>query len=642
MSNRVDNIVITLFSWILLTGLTRSYKGVLRQSNGTDIELRRWYKDLQRCGETFVVTQNQPILFDDETCGYTCLWQDGVPSSSNEVQPGGGLTCENDQNIRQDCNTGGIGSQIDQNKLIQVMTIADLDQEQTLYHLDKKLSRCEFIESSCGKVEYKDASSGTWKNTSLHTCFDISIQHENLSNSTAVLRVTCSDEKRKQMEGQLMKIQMKCHVDDEKKDYQTCFMFKVEGQSLVSEEKEDLEKVCIIPPTVPVTTLGPIISTTLGPIISSTNDPSSDDNDEGVPLYVIIIIIIIIIVILLIVIAIILYCCCYKRKRKSSETKTVNGIENGVLRNTEHHTKTTTIPINTTDNNNSHFNKNKDVSLPENVLDFVFLNEAYENSINTSTTRHDDVINDNDDDDDKFVIPENIEPVCRAPTELQRQFTDEFVVPEHIEPVCRAPTEIQRQFTDEFVIPENVNDVSHVRTNGDNSIDHNKEPLHTSDFDDPFSNIEENPTVETFTNIDKNDKTKLKNYTPTDKQCTDFNPSTSESDNEKPSDNIEINCDGNTDCHGPDTNDFVHVDDKHDITDCKTPFHRHNSIIKDQLFELFGMDSCGNIVCNIYNDNEDGDVFGTDSEPPKSNIQFNLPETDTSTPLKQTEHGFLI
>ena len=97
----MGNIVPTLFFLVLLTRKAISYKGVIRQSNGTDIELRRWYKDQQRCGDTFVVTQNKPIEIDDDTCGYKCLWKDGEPHSSNTVQPGGGLTCESDQNIRQ-------------------------------------------------------------------------------------------------------------------------------------------------------------------------------------------------------------------------------------------------------------------------------------------------------------------------------------------------------------------------------------------------------------------------------------------------------------------------------------------------------------------------------------------------------------
>ena len=53
--------------------------------------------------------------------------------------------------------------------------------------------------------------------------------------------------------------------------------------------------------------------------------------------------------------------------------------------------------------------------------------------------------------------------------------------------------------------------------------------------------------------------------------------------------------------HGPDTKDFVHVD--MDLNKCETPFQRQDTIIKDQLFEMFGMDSHGNMVMHdIYED----------------------------------------
>jgi len=49
-----------------------------------------------------------------------------------------------------------------------------------------------------------------------------------------------------------------------------------------------------------------------------------------------------------------------------------------------------------------------------------------------------------------------------------------------------------------------------------------------------------------------------------------------------------------------DTKNFVHVDIN--LEELETPFHRHDSIIKDQLFEIFGMDPQGNFVRHIYED----------------------------------------
>ena len=282
--------------------------------------------------------------------------------------------------------------------------------------------------------------------------------------------------------------------------------------------------------------------------------------------------------------------------------------------------------------------------MPDNVLNFVFLNEAYENSINTSTTRHDDVINDNNDDDndddDEFVIPENIEPIHRAPHEIQRQFTDEFVIPEYVEPLKRQP-EFDRDWQRDLAAPVRpFNDTSHVRTNENDSIN-NHEPLsQVFDSETPYSNFRENSSTKTFTSSDKNDKTKHKQHFPIEEQFKNESPSAKEIGNVRPSNNLESDFETNRDSHGPDTDDFIHIDDTHDITDCKTPFHRHDSIIKDQLFEMFGMDSHGNIVCNIYND--DDDVSEIECSAPKDDIPLDLPVTAKSTPLKQTEQGFLI
>lgn len=82
---------------------TQAYLGVIRQANGTDIELRTWYKDKKQCGETTVLsTNNELIVFEGEQrCGYACQWIGGKPYSSYKTSAGGALTCKKDKDIRQ-------------------------------------------------------------------------------------------------------------------------------------------------------------------------------------------------------------------------------------------------------------------------------------------------------------------------------------------------------------------------------------------------------------------------------------------------------------------------------------------------------------------------------------------------------------
>lgn len=94
---------ITVLLLILFIHPTQAYLGVIRQPNGTDIELRTWYKDKNQCGETTVLsTNNELIVFEGEQrCGYVCKWIGGKPYSSYTTSAGGALTCKKDKDIRQ-------------------------------------------------------------------------------------------------------------------------------------------------------------------------------------------------------------------------------------------------------------------------------------------------------------------------------------------------------------------------------------------------------------------------------------------------------------------------------------------------------------------------------------------------------------
>lgn len=98
MNTNILVILLTLF-----VHSTQAYIGVIRQSNGTDIELRTWYKDKNQCGETTVLsTNNELIVFEGEQrCGYICQWIGGKPYSSYTTSAGGALTCKKDKDIRQ-------------------------------------------------------------------------------------------------------------------------------------------------------------------------------------------------------------------------------------------------------------------------------------------------------------------------------------------------------------------------------------------------------------------------------------------------------------------------------------------------------------------------------------------------------------
>ena len=93
--------------------------------------------------------------------------------------------------------------------------------------------------------------------------------------------------------------------------------------------------------------------------------------------------------------------------------------------------------------------------------------------------------------------------------------------------------------------------------------------------------------------------------------------------------------------HGPDTRDFVHVD--MDLNRCETsplPFQRHDTIIKDQLFELFGMDPQGNVMHQIY---EDKTNLAQNRENQHQDLIGQLPDQTPTLPSKPNLDGeFLI
>ena len=89
-----------------------------------------------------------------------------------------------------ECSDGTIGTTSTSlvTNQIQVFSISQLQQKQKLYHQNKKISRCNFTDS-CSLIQYKNVSSGLWMDTTLHTCFDVSINTGNFSDAFAELQV---------------------------------------------------------------------------------------------------------------------------------------------------------------------------------------------------------------------------------------------------------------------------------------------------------------------------------------------------------------------------------------------------------------------------------------------------------------------
>lgn len=90
------------------------------------------------------------------------------------------------------CTSGFIGkppNQQQKQNQIQTISTNQLQTPQRLYHVTKDISRCNFTDS-CSKVLYLNASSGTaWQHTTLHTCFDVSINTDNFTDPFAELKV---------------------------------------------------------------------------------------------------------------------------------------------------------------------------------------------------------------------------------------------------------------------------------------------------------------------------------------------------------------------------------------------------------------------------------------------------------------------
>jgi len=94
---------VSLLQLVILSNATVAfaYLGVLRYSNGTDIELRRWNKELKYCGAREEFTQNKLVVFNDTRCGYTCISINSEAYSSYIIAPNDGLTCQSDRSIRE-------------------------------------------------------------------------------------------------------------------------------------------------------------------------------------------------------------------------------------------------------------------------------------------------------------------------------------------------------------------------------------------------------------------------------------------------------------------------------------------------------------------------------------------------------------
>ena len=102
ISNQLIRLLVSTLLLMLSLYSTEAYLGVIRQANGTDIELRTWYRDKKQCGETTVLTGNGLVVFEGEQrCGYICQWKGGEPYSSYKTGTGGALTCSTDKLIRQ-------------------------------------------------------------------------------------------------------------------------------------------------------------------------------------------------------------------------------------------------------------------------------------------------------------------------------------------------------------------------------------------------------------------------------------------------------------------------------------------------------------------------------------------------------------
>ena len=69
--------------------------------------------------------------------------------------------------------------------------------------------------------------------------------------------------------------------------------------------------------------------------------------------------------------------------------------------------------------------------------------------------------------------------------------------------------------------------------------------------------------------------------------------------------------------------DFIDVE--MDLNKLETPFHRHDSIIKDQLFQMFGMDKQGKLLNGIHEENTQKDNNTQTLAEERPNINSNLP-----------------
>lgn len=81
----------------LLFNFATGYIGVIRYSNGTDLEIQRWHNSTAICGDSTVVGEPYTVL-DDLYCGYMC----SNTHSSYWTNDNTGLSCLSDEKIRQE------------------------------------------------------------------------------------------------------------------------------------------------------------------------------------------------------------------------------------------------------------------------------------------------------------------------------------------------------------------------------------------------------------------------------------------------------------------------------------------------------------------------------------------------------------
>lgn len=241
------------------------------------------------------------------------------------------------------------------------------------------------------------------------------------------------------------------------------------------------------------------------------------------------------------------------------------------------------------------------------------------NSVNNGVTTNGDIIV-QDDDDDEFVIPENVEDFfAQPPPEHNGVSRGHSIVDRHdyssIRHRDRNPknydpkndlldgklyTErVNKDESDEVFSkssPDNdrISEFSHVEKVEYVNPNKNKTDVTKKGFPQPIM-VAEAKQESPVTNHNLHNRASPSLYS-NDNELRESPISNTNELREAPiSNDKELSSPRESpQDHGPDTRDFIHVN--MDLNKCETPFQRQDTIIKDQLFEMFGMDSHGNLL----------------------------------------------